>query len=172
MKTERCISLTHLHLFLTKNVIKLLSIGFNTSSLFCQPRLTRKIIRLYFLQPNSAVKKLTSLLGGPFDKSHLICQPGPSCWKKSPLICRPGPARWKNHSSFPGPGRWKNNLSSAGRECRVRASGQARTLSKLLLQSSNEKRFRLIDCQILFSKFLDRSTDQTSQHSKLPIRLR
>ena len=48
MKIERHISLAHLHLLSTKKIIKFLSDGFKTSSLFCQPRLTRKIIRLSF----------------------------------------------------------------------------------------------------------------------------
>ena len=48
MKNEGHISLAHLHLLSTKKIIKLLSADFKTSSLFCQPRLTRKVISLSF----------------------------------------------------------------------------------------------------------------------------
>ena len=89
MKTETHISLAHFHFLLPKPNALLLffSAGLKTISLFCQPRLTCKIILFLFLYPDSAIKKLISLFSGLFEKSPLMCRPGPL--EKSPLICRP-----------------------------------------------------------------------------------
>ena len=71
------ISLAHLHLLSTKTFfIKLLSVCFKTSSLFCQPRLTHKFVYLpFFCNQTWPFKKLISLFAGPLEKSPLMCWP-------------------------------------------------------------------------------------------------
>ena len=89
MKTKRHISLVRLHLLPTKKD-SLLNFYLSVSKLrLCQPRLTRKIIRLpFFIARLGRYKTHFSFCRpGPFEKSPLMCRLGPL--KKSPLLYRP-----------------------------------------------------------------------------------
>ena len=76
-----------------------------TSSLLCQPGLTRNIICLPFFVA------------------------GPGCWKTH--FSSAGPLRWKKYFPFAGPARWNYHLSCAGARYGPRARprpGQTSTL--------------------------------------------
>ena len=88
MKTERHISLAHLHLLSTKSdtYYYSFSLRLKTSSLFCRPGLMHNFIYFAFYR-------------GQMKNSFLLF------WS--------GPAHWKNHLTFEGPAYWKNHQSQA-----------------------------------------------------------
>ena len=134
MKTERYNSQAHYYIYcrLKRFIIKLLSIGFKTSSMFCRPRLTRNVIRLPFFCSQPLPLKNSFLFlparPGPFKKSPIMCRPAQPVGKITRHVpAQPGPLE-KSAPHLPArPG----SLERSSLMCRVQASGLSRTRADL-----------------------------------------